>query len=59
MFLIVWKYLQMHQNDFVSSPDVFLGFLGFLGFFKNMFLMVWKYAKMHQHTFFTTSDGKK
>jgi hypothetical protein len=49
----------MHQNDFVSSPDVFLGFLGFLGFFKNMFLMVWKYAKMLQHTFFTTSDGKK
>ena len=48
MFLNVWKYLQMHQNAFVTSPDV-----------KNMFLMVWKYAQMQQNTFFTTPDGKK
>jgi hypothetical protein len=43
----------MHQNEFLTSPDVKNRFL------KNMFLMVWKYAQMHQNTFFTTQDGKK
>jgi hypothetical protein len=26
MFLIVWKYAQMHQNTFLTSPDVKKGF---------------------------------
>jgi hypothetical protein len=50
---MVWKYAQMHQNTFFTTPD------GKKYLFKNMFLMVWKYAQMQQNTFFTTPDGKK
>ena len=53
MFLIVWKYAQMHQNTYFTTPE------GKNIFFKNMFLMAWKYAQMQQNTFFTTPDGKK
>ena len=53
MFLVVWKYAQMHQNTFLTTSDV----KKYL--FKNLILVVLKYAHMHQNTFLTTSDVKK
>jgi folate-dependent tRNA-U54 methylase TrmFO/GidA len=50
---VVWKYAQMHQNTFLTAPDV----KKYL--FKDMILVVWKYAQMHQNTFLTTPDVKK
>jgi hypothetical protein len=43
---VVWKYAQMQQNTFLTTPD-------------DMILVVWKYAKMHQNTFLTTPDSQK
>ena len=53
MILVVWKYAQMHQNTFFTTPDI----KKYL--FKDMFLVVWKYAQMHYNTFLTTPDVKK
>ena len=50
---MLWKYAQMHQNTFLSTPD------SKNIFFEKMFLVVWKYAKMHQNTFVTAPDSKK
>jgi hypothetical protein len=52
-FLVLWKYVQMHQSTFLTTPD------GQIYLFQNIFLVVWKYAKMHQNTFLTTSDVQK
>jgi hypothetical protein len=53
MFLVVWKYAQMHQSTFFTPPYIKKYR------FKNLILVVWKYAQMLQNTFFTTSDVKK
>jgi hypothetical protein len=45
MFLVVWKYAQMHQNTFFTTPYIKNFFL------KNLILVVWKYAQMHKNTF--------
>ena len=48
MFLVVWKYAQVHQSTFFTTPYIKKYR------FKNLILVVWKYAKMLQNTFFTT-----
>jgi hypothetical protein len=53
MILVVWKYVQMHQNTSLTTPDG----QKYLLFLK--FLVVWKYAQKHQNTSLTTPDGKK
>ncbi len=53
MFLVVWKYAQMHQNTFLTTPDVQNIF------FEKKCLVVWKYAKMHQNRYLTSPDVKK
>jgi hypothetical protein len=52
MFLVVWKYAQMHQNTFLTTSDV----KKYL--FKNLILVVWKYVQMRQNMYITTSDVK-
>jgi hypothetical protein len=52
MFLVVWKYAQMHQNTFLTTSDVKNIF------FKNLILVVWKYVQMRQNMYITTSDVK-
>ncbi len=52
MFLVVWKYVQMHQNTFFTTSDV----KNIL--FKNLILVVWKYVQMRQNMYITTSDLK-
>jgi hypothetical protein len=49
MFLVVWKHAKMHQNTFLTTPDVK----------KYFFFRVYKHAQMHQNTFLTTPDIKK
>ncbi len=41
MILVVFKYAQMHQNTFLTTPDVKNIFV------KDMILVIWKCAKMH------------
>jgi hypothetical protein len=41
MILVVWKYAQMHQNTFLTTPG------GQKYFIDKKFLVVWKYAQMH------------
>jgi hypothetical protein len=53
MFLVVWKYAQMHQNTFLTTSDDRKYF-----FLKNLILVVWKYVKMRQNMYITTSDVK-
>jgi hypothetical protein len=53
-FLVVWKYVQMHQNTFLTTPDS----KKYLSK-KKKFLVIWDYAQMHQNTFLITSDSKK
>jgi hypothetical protein len=50
MILVVWKYAKIHQNTFLTAPDVQNIF------FEKKFLVLWEYAKMEQNT---TPDGKK
>jgi hypothetical protein len=53
MFLEAWKYAQMHQTTFLTTPD------DEKHLFWKKFLVVRKYAKIHKNTFLTTPDGKK
>jgi hypothetical protein len=50
---MVWKYAQMHQNTFLTTPDVKNIF------FEKKFLVVCKYVQMHQNTSLPNSDVKK
>ncbi len=52
--LVVWKYAQMHQNTFFTTP----GGKKYI-FVEKKFLVVWKYAQMHQNTFLSTPDTQK
>ncbi len=49
---MVWKYAQMQQNTFLTTPDV----KKYL--FKNLIMVVSKYEQMHQNMYITTSDVK-
>jgi hypothetical protein len=51
--MVVWKYAQMHQNTFLTTPYIKKIL------FMNLILVVWKYAQMQQNSFLTTSDVKK
>jgi hypothetical protein len=51
--LVVWKYAQLHQNTFLTTPD------GQKYLFSEHFLLVWNYANTHQNTFSTTPDFQK
>ncbi len=53
MFLVVWKCAQMHENTFLTTPDVKNIF------FEKKLLVVCKHGQMHQNAFLTTPDGKK
>jgi hypothetical protein len=50
MILVVWKYVQMHQNIFLTTSEIKKN--------KAIILVVQKYAQMHQNTILTTSDLK-
>ena len=40
LILVVWKYVQMHKNTFLTTPDV-------KNFFKDLILVVRKCNKIH------------
>ncbi len=48
MFLVVWKYAEMHQHTFLTTQNVKNIF------FKNLILVVWKCTQIHK----CTSDVK-
>ena len=49
---MVWKYVKMRQNMYITTSDVKNIF------FKNLILVVSKYEQMHQNMYITTSDVK-
>ena len=58
-FLVGWKYAQMRQNTFLTTPDSKNIQTVKNIFFQIIFLVVWEYAQMHQNTFLTTTDVLK
>ncbi len=50
---MVWKYAQMHQNTFLTTPDVKKLF------FKDLIMVVLKYEQKHKNTLWITPDVKK
>ncbi len=62
MILLIWKYAKMHQNTFLTTPDVqkYLfpeHFSGGLEVCENASKHV--FNKMQQNTFLTTPDVQK
>jgi len=45
VFLVVWKYAKMHQNTFLTTPEVKKKNI----FFKEMILVVWKYVNTENY----------
>jgi len=52
LILVVKKYVQMHQNTFLTLQTLKNIF------FKNLILVVWEYVQLRQNMYITTSDVK-
>jgi hypothetical protein len=53
IFLVSWQYAQMHQNMFITTPDVNKHFF----FTRNQ--VAWQKAQMHQNSCLSTSEVNK